>query len=551
MIGSPLVSIIIPCYNQAHFLNEAIESALRQNYPHLDVIVVDDGSTDNTSDVAAQYSTVRCIRQANQGLSAARNTGIHHSRGQYHIFLDADDRLLPQAVEHSLDCFNTHPNSAFVFGHYHLISEDGRKLRTRRERCFCSDYYYVSGTYQLIEGDGSIRATRHDPRQECDHYAALLQRNHITMHATVMYCRTVFKNIGGFDTTLSACEDYDLYLRVARQYPIACHDHVVAEYRRHGTNMTRKSVRMVNAALTVLRAQWPYVAGNEYYETAYRAGVDFWQGYYGQQAIFEIPFYLRNGSWQDIRQTTALAWYYIRQKQAWLENKISRRLTALKHRLHAPPVHRVDFGQLRQTIPLNETVQMNSSQTIDDYYIESFLSAYTSEIQGDVLEMGDNCYAKKYGAEKISQYDTLTVPNGDEDAVLEQVADFPANGFDCIILPQALHLVYHAKSFLEAIYRLLKPGGVLLATLPGIGPLQSQDQANRQYWAFTTQVARRLFAEIFTPINVRAQAFGNVLAATALLQGVPVGALQPHELDHQDDQYQVLVAVRAVKPTHS
>jgi hypothetical protein len=87
--------------------------------------------------------------------------------------------------------------------------------------------------------------------------------------------------------------------------------------------------------------------------------------------------------------------------------------------------------------------------------------------------------------------------------------------------------------------------------LPSIGQLQSQDQANRQYWALTTQAARRLFVEIFTPINVRAQAFGNVSAATALLQGVPVGALQPHELDHQDDQYQVLVAVRAVKPTHS
>ena len=101
-LKTPLVSVVIPCYNQAHFLGEAIESVLKQTYKHFEIVVVDDGSTDNTSEVARRYSGIRCIEQANQGLSAARNTGIRESKGEYLVFLDADDRLRPIALEAGL-----------------------------------------------------------------------------------------------------------------------------------------------------------------------------------------------------------------------------------------------------------------------------------------------------------------------------------------------------------------------------------------------------------------------------------------------------------------
>src|SRR5919107_192619 len=108
-VGTDLVSVVIPCYNQAHFLSEAIESVLAQTYPYFEIIVVDDGSTDNTSEVAGRYSGVRCIRQDNQGLSGARNSGLRHSKGEYLVFLDADDRLLPQALEVGLECLRAYP----------------------------------------------------------------------------------------------------------------------------------------------------------------------------------------------------------------------------------------------------------------------------------------------------------------------------------------------------------------------------------------------------------------------------------------------------------
>src|SRR6266513_5232454 len=99
MPASGLVSVIIPCYNQAHFLHEAIESVLAQTYSNREIIVVDDGSTDNTATVARCHSPPRYIYQENAGPSAARNTGFEQSRGEYLVFLDADDRLLPEALE--------------------------------------------------------------------------------------------------------------------------------------------------------------------------------------------------------------------------------------------------------------------------------------------------------------------------------------------------------------------------------------------------------------------------------------------------------------------
>src|ERR687890_856397 len=93
-----LVSVVIPCYNQAHFLGEAIESVLAQSYPRFEIIVVDDGSTDDTSKVAARHPGGRYVYQNNQGVSAARNSGLARSEGEYVVFLDADDRLLPEAL---------------------------------------------------------------------------------------------------------------------------------------------------------------------------------------------------------------------------------------------------------------------------------------------------------------------------------------------------------------------------------------------------------------------------------------------------------------------
>ena len=140
--NSPLVSVVITSYNQARFLNEAIESVLTQTYSQFETVVVDDGSTDNVFEVVAQYPGVRYMRQDNQGLSAARNTGLRQSNGAYLVFFDADDRLLPIALETGVDCLQAHPECGFVSGHYSVIKSDGSP-KLHPVYCAGRDHYHA------------------------------------------------------------------------------------------------------------------------------------------------------------------------------------------------------------------------------------------------------------------------------------------------------------------------------------------------------------------------------------------------------------------------
>ena len=258
-----LISIIIPCYNHAHFLGDAIESVLSQTYNEIEIIVVDDGSTDNTSEIAVQYANVRVISQDNQGLSAARNTGLYACRGKYVVFLDADDRLLPNALEAGLECMTLHPESAFVYGGYALVTDDGPPTQ------FPASWV------------------------EKNHYRALLQSNFICMHATVFYKRTVLDSVGGFDTSLKACEDYDLYFRILRKFSVYPHEKIVAEYRRHGSNMSLNPALMLKTSIAVLKSQWDYIKTNADHVAAYKSGIQKWQKFYGEPLVIEVQNHIQ------------------------------------------------------------------------------------------------------------------------------------------------------------------------------------------------------------------------------------------------------------------
>lgn len=262
-----LVSVIIPCYKQAHYLGEAIDSVLDQTYSNFEIIVIDDGSPDNTAEVAAKYPTVRYVRQENQGLSGARNTGIRESRGQYLVFLDADDRLTPNALQFGINCLHAHPECAFVSGHHRYIKGDGSLLNEYPPEWIDSDYY-----------------------------KALLKRNYIGMHATVMYQRFIFDEVGLFDTSLKSCEDYDLYLRIASRFPVYRYDEIVAEYRWHDGNMTKNSKRMLRSALTALNSQWEYIQEKPEYIQAYKSGIQFWRNYFGKNLLARIIKSAKHGN---------------------------------------------------------------------------------------------------------------------------------------------------------------------------------------------------------------------------------------------------------------
>ena len=252
MPESGLVSAIIPCYNQAHFLHEAIESVLAQSYPNFEIILVNDGSTDSTADVVRRYSPVRYVYQENAGLSSARNTGLKKSRGEYVVFLDADDRLLPEALQVGVDCLREHPDCGFASGHCRFILPDGVSLPKPEQRCVASD-----------------------------HYLELLRGNYIWCPGSVIYRRSMFEVVRGFDSSLGAAEDYDLYLRVTRDHPIFCHNQVVAGYRLHSSSMSTDHSLMLRNTLKALGSQWNFVKGSDRHIEAFESGKKHWQSYYG------------------------------------------------------------------------------------------------------------------------------------------------------------------------------------------------------------------------------------------------------------------------------
>jgi glycosyltransferase involved in cell wall biosynthesis len=254
----PLVSVVIPCYNANRYLAESIESALQQTYPRVEIIVVDDGSTDETAQIARSYP-VNYIYQANRGLSGARNTGIRHCQGEYIVFLDHDDRLLPRAVEIGVKLLEKHPECALAVGEHRYISADGRAI-----------------------GYSNKHATGRD------HYLMLLEHNFIETPCSALHRRSGIALTGGFDESLKAAEDLEFYLRSARQSTWVAHEAPVAEYRLHDSSMSRDAERMLEGTYLVTEMELPYLQGDAKKLRSHRRGVKFVNRQYGRRLMREL-----------------------------------------------------------------------------------------------------------------------------------------------------------------------------------------------------------------------------------------------------------------------
>lgn len=217
-----------------------------------------------------------------------------------------------------------------------------------------------------------------------------------------------------------------------------------------------------------------------------------------------------------------------------------------------PPVGWVRFGQLRRLRPISSDYGNSRGLEIDRYYIEEFLTEHANDIHGRVLEIKHNTYTKKFGRDRVTHSDILHKVEGNPDATI--IADLtnadhiPSNTFDTIIFTQTMQFIYDIKAATATLYRILKPGGILLATASGMAQISRADyEAWGEYWRFTSLSARCLFEEVFPSSSVTVQAYGNVLSATCFLQGLACEDLTQKELDTVDPDYELVIAVRAVK----
>jgi glycosyltransferase involved in cell wall biosynthesis len=187
----PRVSVIIPTYNRGWIVKEAIESVLAQDYRDFELIVVDDGSTDNTDDILNSYrGDIMVFRQENQGVSAARNRGLAEASGRFITFLDSDDLWLPQKLFRQVEFFNKNPEAQICQTEETWIRKGVRVNPKKRHKKPRGMIFEPSLALCLVSP------------------------------SAVMIRRSLFEKVGGFDETLPACEDYDLWLRISCRYPV-------------------------------------------------------------------------------------------------------------------------------------------------------------------------------------------------------------------------------------------------------------------------------------------------------------------------------------------
>jgi hypothetical protein len=196
---------------------------------------------------------------------------------------------------------------------------------------------------------------------------------------------------------------------------------------------------------------------------------------------------------------------------------------------------------------------MERGQPIDRYYIERFLAQQSSDVQGRVLEIGDNTYTCQFGQERVAESVVLHVAEQKERVTLiGSLTDrqtIPAATFDCLIVTQTLQAIFDIQAAIATIYHSLKPGGVALITVPGISKISRYDMDRwGYYWSFTTRSIEALLTAVFPPENLQIEAHGNVLVAISFLHGLASQELRPKELNHCDPDYEVLITVRAEKP---
>ncbi|CAN5819610.1 hypothetical protein BH23GEM7_BH23GEM7_03570 [soil metagenome] len=532
------VSVIMPFLNMERFIEEAIESVRAQTYPSWELLLVDDGSTDGSTALARQYAErypkrIRYLEHeghVNRGASATRNRGIQHARGEYLALLDADDVWLPQKLEQQVPLLDSRPEAGSLYSNtlfWYSWSGNGNGSADYLPRLGVPPYTLLTPPAlltRILEGRAAVPCT-----------CALLMR------------RSVVEQIGGFEESFRIVfTDQAFYTKLFLAAPVFVTDGYWDKYRRHEDS----SCSVVEEAGMLEQKRLAYLRWFAGYLTERKMDQgELWD------ALQKEIWWQERRRLHDLREASRRLRARVKEE---VGNAVRRALPASVHgRIWRRfPGWRqatggLDFGKLHRVTPVSRHFGFDRGQPVDRYYIERFLARRADDIRGRVLEVGDDSYTRRFGGSQVSVRDVLHVTEGNPQATivadLTQADHVPSDAFDCLILTQTLHLLYAMPAAVRTIHRILKPGGVCLATVPGISQLEEGEWRDTWYWSLTERSARRLFEEEFGAGAVEVASHGNVLAACAFLQGLASEELRPEELDYRDPSYPVLITIRAVK----
>jgi SAM-dependent methyltransferase len=517
------VSVVLPFLNAERFLRESVESVLAQTYPHWELLLVDDGSADGSTAVAREYARrdpgrVRYLAHPghqNRGISASRNLGIRASGGEFVALLDADDVWLPEKLERHVPQLAAHPEAGMLYG---------------------DTLYWYGWTGDAADRGRDYRPPLGVPRGAVVDGRGLLLRQlageaESPCTCSVLSRRAVVERVGGFEDAFRGMhEDQVFYAKMLLEAPAFVADGCFERYRRY---------RGESDSVTAAHAEPQALAA------ARLAYLDWLAGHLAARGLAGSELQrIVDDARRACRGPRARAWRALARRGA--------RAVAAALGVGTPRPGAVRFGHLRRTRPINRHWGWERGQPVDRFYIERFLARHAGDVRGRVLEAGDDAYTRRFGGGRVTRRDVLHVHAGDPAATV--VADLasadhvPSDAFDCIILTQTLHLVYDVRAAMRTLHRILRPGGTLLATAPGISQTTDDSWRESWYWALTAPSMRRLALECFPADRVEVESHGNVLAAVAFLHGLAREELRPAELAAADGDFPVVVALRARKP---
>ena len=214
--------------------------------------------------------------------------------------------------------------------------------------------------------------------------------------------------------------------------------------------------------------------------------------------------------------------------------------------------NQVNWGDFRRTSPFSRRFGYDRlGGPVDRYYIEQFLALNRNHIRGRALEVKDNTYTARFGSDNISESEILDIdPNNKMATVIADIQNAPnikSNSFDCIVFSQVLQFIYDYDAAMKTINRILKPGGTLLMTVPGITQIAYKQLGTTWFWSFSEASISRILTKYFDQSRVSISVYGNVQSAAAFLYGLGADELTPAELDVADPDYQVIIASMAQK----
>ena len=533
VVHRPLVSVVMIFKDAAPFLQEAAQSVLAQTYAPVELLLVDDGGTDGSEVLAAQAASAAPDRvrvlvhpgRENRGTGPARALGIAQARGELTAFLDADDCWDPGHLEHEVALLQAHPEAGMVCGRPWRWSSWAGGGR----RDWLTPLAFAPGV--VVQ----------PPRL----LAAVLRQGILTTATCSLLVRTkVLRESGGPVAAFTGMhEDQVLNSRLQLRVPAVMSGGTTSWYRQHRGSATATATRdrgyqsvMVNASR---RRFLGWLDGLPELERG-RADPDL-RG--SLDAALAGQASLEGGGRVPVARAVRGA---VRRV---VSGGVRRRVGAWSR---GRALVRARVGSLSFVTPVSRQFGFDRGLPVDRFYVEDFLGLWAEDVRGRVLEVGDSGYTRRFGGARVSAAQVLNVfegvPGTTFVADLAQGVGLPDAAFDCVVLTQTLHLVFDVQAAVRTLFRIVKPGGVVLVTVPGISPVSADVWADTWHWSFTRHSASRVFREVFGEHAVQVEQYGNVASATAFLHGLAAQELSARVLSASDPQFPVIVTVRAVRP---